>query len=262
MRRGRTTAPGALAALVLTALLLGITPPARGERLSLEVRPGVTLAVDLEVPAGAKALVLLFEGGGGRSSGKAEGFARLAHARLPALGLASALVDAPSDQRRFLGGMHPEFRTSDHHVADIDKVVAALKARTGLPVWLLGVSLGTRSAAWYATQRPDAVAGVILLSSSTANPRAAPVDAFPLARISAPLLAIAHERDGCSGTPPEGARRIVAAATGSRAAEARFFSGGRDAGPRPCGLRTYHTFFGIEDEVVAAVATFIAAQSL
>jgi pimeloyl-ACP methyl ester carboxylesterase len=254
--------PALAAGLVLLVVLLpAVSLETRAERLSLETRPGVTVALDLQAPANAPALVLLFEGGGGQMGGSHEGFAAITHGRLRGEGLASALLGAPSDQRGFMGGMHPRFRTSEAHVADIDKVVAQLKARTGLPVWILGVSLGTRSAAWYAARRPEAIDGVVLLSSSTANPKAKPVDAFPLRRISVPLLAIAHERDACSGTPPAGARRIVAAATASRAAEARFFSGGRNKGRQPCGLRTYHTFYGIEDEVVAAVAEFILAQT-
>ncbi len=242
-------------------LLAAPAMSARGERLSLETRPGATVMVDLDLPAQATALVLLFEGGGGRIGDSSKGFAFLAHQRLAGFGMASALVDAPSDKRRFMGGMHPNFRQSEDHLRDVDAVVTALRERSDLPIWVLGISMGSRSAAWYAAKRPERIDGVILMSSSTDDSKGQPVDRFPLQRIRVPLLAVAHEADGCPGTPPEGAARIVAAASGSRAAELRTFSGGRNVGRRACGVRTYHTFHGIEDEVLAAVAAFIRSHS-
>ena len=257
--RGRALLAGLAA---LTALLApAAASSALAERLQLATRPGVTVTVDLREAEDAIALLLLFEGGGGKFKKGSSGFAHLAHDRFGARGIATALVDAPSDQRGFRGGMHPDFRLSEDHLADIDAVIAALRARSGLPVWVLGISLGTRSAAWYAVQRPDKVDGVVLLSSSTASPRGRPVYSFPLQVLSVPLLAVVHEQDACRTTPPQGAHRIVAAAGGSPAAEVKTFSGGRNVGRDPCGTRTHHTFFGIEDEVVAAIAAFIADHS-
>jgi pimeloyl-ACP methyl ester carboxylesterase len=190
-----------LALGTLCLVLSGVTAMgARAERLSLETRPGASVMVDLELPAEATALILLFEGGGGRIKASSKGFASLAHQRLAGFGMASALIDAPSDKRQFMGGMHPNFRQSDAHLRDINAVVAALRARSDLPLWVLGISLGSRSAAWYA-------------------------------------------------------------ASGSRAAEVRTFSGGSDAGRRACGVRTHHTFYGIEDEVLAAIADFIMGHT-
>jgi pimeloyl-ACP methyl ester carboxylesterase len=160
-----------------------------------------------------------------------------------------------------MGGMHPRFRASADHIADLDAVVAAVRAQTGLPVWVAGVSLGSRSAASYAYQRAGSIAGVILLSSSTNPPRGIPVDAFPLHRITVPLLAIAHRDDRCPGTPPAGAQRIVAAATASPNAVMRTFTGGRNAGANACGVQTHHTFYGIEDAVVSAIVEFIASNT-
>lgn len=247
--------------LIALAFALALAGPAQASRETIATRPGVTVKVDLQVPDGAVALVLLFEGGGGRIRSSAKGFAQLAQAVFPRKGIASALLDAPSDQRNFMGGMHPKFRMSAEHVADIDAVVAALQAQTGLPVWILGVSLGSRSVARYAVQRSDRIAGVVLLSSSTNNPRGKPIDAFSLHNVTVPLLAVAHRDDSCRGTPPEGAQRIVSAATASPDATARFFTGGRNRGRQACGIETHHTFFGIEDQVVSAIARYIAQHT-
>ena len=244
---------------VVAATLAG--SPVEASRETIATRPGVTVAIDLVVPKNAPALVLLFDGGGGKIRASSKGFAQLAQDIFPDKGIASALLDAPSDQRGFMGGMHPRFRMSKDHIADIDAVIAKLQRQTGLPVWILGISLGSRSVGAYAVQRSERIAGVVFLSSSTKSPRGKPVDAFPLHRITVPLLAIAHEDDACPGTPPEGAQRIAAAATASPAAEVMFFSGGRNVGREPCRPRTYHTFFAIEDQVVTAIARFIEQKT-
>ncbi len=247
--------------LVALLALLVIAPAGLAASRSVATRPGVTVDVQVLVPDGATAMVLLLEGGGGRVRDGSKGFANLTHQRFARAGIATALIDAPSDQRSFMGGMHPRFRTSADHVADLDAVVAVLRAQTGLPLWVVGVSLGSRSAAHYASQRADAIAGVVLLSSSTNPPRGKPVDAFPLDRITTPLLAIAHRDDQCPGTPPAGAQRIVAAATASPNARVRIFAGGRNVGGNSCGVETHHTFSGIEDAVVSAIAEFIAGNT-
>ena len=72
---------------------------------------------------------------------------------------------------------------------------------------------------------------------------------------------MAHEDDGCPGTPPQGARRIAQALTGAPVAEVEFFSGGETEGPNPCHPGTPHTFHGIQDSVVAFIAEFIKAHS-
>ncbi len=249
--------------LFLFALLaqLAIAPAGLAASRTVATRPGVTVDVQVLVPNGAAAMVLLLEGGGGRVRDRSKGFAHLAHQRFQRAGIATALVDAPSDQRNFMGGMHPRFRTSADHVADLDAVVAALRAQAGLPLWVVGVSLGSRSAVHFAIQRADAIAGVVLLSSSTNPPRGKPVDAFPLHSVTVPVLAIAHRDDECPGTPPAGAKRIVAAATASSNARVRIFTGGRNVGANPCGVETHHTFTGIEDAVVSAIAEFIASNT-
>lgn len=245
------------AVIFMVPLQLATASVSLADRQSLQTRPGVTVAVDLRAAEDAAVLVLLFEGGGGRINPNSKGFAHLAHKRFAKEGIATALIDAPSDQRQFMGGMHPSFRVAEAHLTDIDTVVAALRTQTNLPIWFLGISLGTRSAANYAVKRSDRIAGVVLLSSSTNNPRGKPIDRFPLNLVTVPLLAIAHKDDVCSGTPPAGAQRIVAASTASPDAALRIFAGGRNTGRRPCGTETYHTFFGIEDEVISAIAAFV-----
>ncbi len=47
----------------------------------------------------------------------------------------------------------------------------------------------------------------------------------------------------------------------AKQATATYFDGGRSVGSHPCRPRTYHTFYGIEDKVVAGIAQFIKANT-
>ena len=187
-----------------------------------------------------------------------KGFAHKAYPIFLRQGLGAALIDAPTGRDGFRGGLDPSFRESAAHMSDIDAVIRVLKRRYRLPIWILGTSNGTRSAAAYAMHRSKAIAGVVLTSSSVDLPFGQPIHKLPrITAISVPLLAIAHVGDQCVGTPPEGAVEIARAATGSPAAKALLFTGGLNSGPAPCGVETHHAFYGIEEEVVSAVVSFI-----
>ena len=127
---------------------------------------------------------------------------------------------------------------------------------------MVGISLGTYSAASYAVRGHRDIAGVVLLSSPTRPPVGGRgILDLNLDRIQVPLLAIAHNDDACPGTPPEGAIEIVRAAASSPNAKAESFTGGEDTGRRPCSPETPHTFFRIEEEVISAIAKFIRANT-
>lgn len=247
------------ATLLLVLLLIS---PALARVQTIETRAGVSVDFQVEMPEGARALVLLFEGSDGIVRPGSKGFAHKAYPILLRHGIAAALMDAPTGRDGFRGGLDPNFRESQAHIADIDAVIRALRQLYGLPIWILGTSNGTRSAATYAMHRNKVIAGVVLASSSTDPPYGDPIHAQPLiGSVSVPLLALAHLGDKCLGSPPEGAAEIARAATGSPAAAAMLFTGGLNTGPAPCGAETHHAFYGIEEEVVSAIAAFIARHT-
>lgn len=252
---------GILAAVTILIVPLLTTPALAGVQ-TIETRPGVTVDVLAEVPEGAGALVLLFEGAQGMLLPGSKGFAHKAYPIFLRQGMAAALIDAPTDRSGFRGGLGLRFRESRVHMSDIDAAIRALKQRYALPVWILGTSHGTRSAATYAMFRSKEIAGVVLTSSSTAPPNGDPIHQQPgIKGVSVPLLAVAHLGDQCVGTPPAGAAEIARAATGSPAAVAMLFTGGLNAGPSPCGVETHHAFYGIEESVVAAIIAFIIGHT-
>ena len=128
---------------------------------------------------------------------------------------------------------------------------------------MLGISRSTLSVTHIAVNTDVGIDGMILLSSVTNIPPEADttnVVDVGLDRVGVPALVVAHENDGCQGTPPSGAEQIVARLINSPNAVAELFSGGFTEGGNPCTPGSHHTFNGIQDQVVAAIAGFIKAN--
>ena len=172
-------------------------------------RPGVTQRFLLLTPEKPKAAVILLAGGNGRLGISQDGSIRflsgnfLVRARrlFTDKGFSVAVVDAPSDRQ---GLTLKGFRQTPQHVADIKAVIAWLKQQSSLPVWLVGTSHGTQSAAFIATELsasqggPD---GLVLTSTILSDDRERAVPEMPLQRIAVPVLVVHHEQDGCSHCP-------------------------------------------------------------
>ncbi len=241
---------------------------AGGETVKLETRSGVSVEFRYIGRDDATAAVILSEGGGGkinlRSATEDNGILSRHRDRFAKHGFAVALMNAPPDRKKFKGGMSPKFRRTKKHVQDVDAVVAWMKRKTKLPVWLVGVSNGTVTASYYAIHGNHDLAGAVLLSSITEAASSKvhkSIIELGLNRVRVPALVLAHKKDGCKHTPPSGAARIVKALTASPNADSKIFSGGRTKGGDPCLPRSYHTFYGIEDKAIAAVADFIKANT-
>lgn len=228
------------------------------ETVSLASRPGVTLKVVIQRPSEPPlgSLVLL-EGGPGKVIGSSEGGGFLVdhQEEFTRNGFITALVDAPSDRTNgLLGG----FRLSRQHLADIEAVVRSLRDTAKAPVWLVGISLGTQSAAYAGVHLSDQIDCIVLLSSKTRpKPVGKPITEFDLGQIRVPVLIGAHSGDDCPGTPPEGAQEIAKALVNSPTVVVKTFSGGRSKSGDPCEPGGYHTFAGLESAVVDAISTFI-----
>ncbi len=168
----------ALAGLAAAALnQAGAGAPAREQLVTLKTRPGVTQKFIFITPEKPVAAVILFAGGKGDLDltgasdrpvlgwGKNNFLVRTRH-DFAAHGFAVAVVDAPSDRKERIG-MLGGFRNSAKHVTDIDAVTAHLKKTVRVPVWLIGTSRGTESAAYVAIHTKEKVAGLVLTSSLT-----------------------------------------------------------------------------------------------
>jgi hypothetical protein len=263
------TSPGtnvrAAVAFASPLLILMSAAVARADEIvTLRTREGVTQSFTLLVSDKPAASVILFPGGNGKTPlhilkpgqmvRKGNFLVRIRY-ELQRLGLTVAIVDVPSDQQS--GGMIT-FRHSDEHARDIGVVVDYLKAKTPVPVWLIGTSRGTESAASLAIKLGSRIDGVILTSSITVQNRGGEnILRLPLDSVRVPVLAVAHKDDDCHVTPPNGADLIVQAVRASPRKKILIFEGGDPPKSEPCEALSAHGFFGIEKKVAAAIAEFI-----
>jgi pimeloyl-ACP methyl ester carboxylesterase len=258
--------------LLIALLLLGSHVVSAEELVSVTTPRGVEQRfLLLEPTQEPTAIVLLFAGGkGALDLGKglfgpsigwgAKNFLVRTRKDLAKHGFIVATLDAPAD-RQGNEGMSGGFRTSDAHVRDVDTVIASLRERADLPVWLVGTSRGTESVAYlgiHSSQRP---AGIVLTSSMTeSNAKGTAVPDLHLERIQIPTLITHHKDDGCRWTRPRGAERIRAMLNSAPVAELALFEGGREQG-KPCKAMSHHGYLGIEDRVIDTIAAFIKANS-
>lgn len=171
-------------------------------------------------------------------------------------GLTVTVVDAPSDM---LGtGMTGGFRSTGEHVKDIEGVITYLKRRNGLPVWLVGTSRGTESAAFVAIHSRVPIDGLVLTSSITVSTKKGwAIDDFALEKIRVPVQIVYHEQDGCFVTPAYGNRSIARGLINSPKVSLRGFTGGWEPISGPCNAKSAHGFLGLEEQVVTTIADFI-----
>lgn len=238
----------------------------------LEPRKGITQKFALIKARYPAANVLLFAGGHGvlklkknRSSrpslgGLSGNFLIRSIDDFGSLDLNVVLVDAPSDQQSQIG-MRGGFRNSAAHVKDVEGIIDFVRQRTGLPVWLIGTSRGTESATFITIYSRSPVDGLILTSPVTvSNQSGRNIKGYELEKITAPVQIVYHQNDGCSVTPPSGARAIARSLPNAKVVEVKKFSGGGPAKSGPCTGKSAHGFFRIERSVVESIAAFIMAN--
>lgn len=227
-------------------------------------RPGVMQRFLLLQPANARAAVILFAGGDGGiriasdgTIGRSGNFLVRSRALFAAHGLAVAVIDAPSDRQSPPYLDHD--RQTPEHVADVKAAIAWLRSELTLPVWLVGTSRGTLSAAHVATQLPAADGGpdgLVLTSSVLMDRRARPLPGMALERIAVPVLVTHHRRDSCRVCLFADLPRLTDRLKHLKKTETLLFDGGENTGD-PCGPRAYHGYNGIEGDVVARIAAWI-----
>jgi dienelactone hydrolase len=236
--------------------------------VDIPTRPGVTQRFVYIAPPHPKASVILIAGGHGGLQISASGsyawgggnFVVRTRQQFADAGLAVAVIDAPSDRqsRPFLNG----FRQTPEHAADVLAVIAWLKQQTPVPVWLVGTSRGTQSAAYIATAASPAQGGpdgLVLTSTILTDPRERAVPRMPLETLRIPVLVVHHQQDGCkhcafSDMPP-----LMDKLAKTPKGELIAVSGGRSTGD-PCEAMAYHGFNGIEADVVGKISGWLLAH--
>lgn len=238
----------------ILALLLLLPGIAMGQqRVDVPSRPGVTVPVTITQAAQPVGTVVLFPGGSGQVAAIRNNFLLRVVPDFVAGGLTVAVVDVPSDQP---GGMSWQFRATAEHAKDIAAVVAMLKGRSPLPVWLIGTSNGSVSAGnGAASVGPPSVAGVILTSSVWLRG----MQQVAAERIRVPVLIVHNQNDGCDLSPFGQTEAFKARLTASSSVTFLPVSGGRSQSA-PCQAMSPHGYLGIEDQVVPRMIAWIKSR--
>src|SRR5215471_3661314 len=213
---------------VLATLLADISGAAQvgtPTLVSIQTPRGATQAFILIEVDNPVASVILFTGGHGALGLKSaspmkwgsDGFLVRSRDQFADHRFMVAVVDAPSDQQQ---GMNPMFRMSGAHAGDIGAVAAYLKKQKDIPVWLVGTSMGTFSAARGAIAAKG-IDGLVLTSTITrampewmlAKSHSDGVASMALQEITAPTLIVSHRKDACKITPaadaPKPSKRLI-----------------------------------------------------
>ena len=201
----------------------------------------------------AKAVVLLFPGGGGVLNLKNDGSTSNFHTFVRSkdlwaqYGIDSVLVDTPYD----LGGGMRNSRSIRDHQQRILNVVNYYKEKLNLPVWIFGHSMGTVSVTEFVNggaEKEKLLAGVIVAGTY----RSATVDSD----VRVPVLAVHHVDDGCASTPFVASERIINSRSKQLVSQFTQIDGGISEGD-VCGSKAYHGFNQRESELIKVVAEFI-----
>lgn len=210
-------------------------------------------AIDFTPVANPAATVILFPGAGGVIAETRRNFLVRVRAMFAAQGLSVAVADAPSD---LAGRTGTEFRASAQQAQDTAAIIAFVRNRAAVPVWLIGTSMGSISAANAASRLgPSQVAGVVLTSSVWSGG----MSAVAMANIAVPVLIVHNRHVGCRFSPYPGASLALVQLARAPAKELLTVSGGTPQG-QLCRALSRHGYYGIEDKVVPPIIQWIKAH--
>jgi dienelactone hydrolase len=250
--------------LASLALALCTIAAHAGELIKLPTREGVTANVLWHETPNAKITVLILPGGGG-------GFGRVENG-LPTSGnflvrtaqtwinegFNYAVFGKPTDMSEL---DYPD-RISAKHLTDLKATVAFIKTKTNTPIFIVGTSRGTISAAHLLINEPDsAIAGGVLTSSVTAYKKIGAVPSQDLQKIKVPMLVFHHSGDACEICRPHEVPAIVSGLKNAPIKKLMMVSGGSGATGSPCEGQHFHGFIGMEFEAVHAIAEWIRNPS-
>ncbi len=168
------------------ALLAAWAPPllASARLLQLETRDGIRNRLIVYRPENPVAAVVLFPDGNGRLElthvfnqpgiGRSKEIPFALMGNLLEHNIIIVLPDTPLDHSSHLGlnGWHGNgiFRISADHAQDVKEIVAFIKSRENIPVWLAGIRMGAFSAANAAIRLESVVDGLIIAGGITQCP--------------------------------------------------------------------------------------------
>jgi hypothetical protein len=236
------------------------------EVVTLSTRPAVTQSFFIaSLPQNPQAIAILFPGASGLIRLRQEkhqikfgpnNFLVRSRAEFVKQGVVAIIVDAPSDHQS--SGMSDDFRLRADHFADISVVISDIGKRLpGLPIFLVGTSRGTISAAALGARFGSGLSGVVLTSTMFRRAGAKSkepgpgLSGFDFSSVKVPVLFVHHVSDQCGSTPYGDAARL--------AYKYPLISvfGGRASESGPCDPFSAHGYFGKESETVEEIVNWM-----
>lgn len=269
---GRAALAFAVAVAVASPCSAGFLPSVPGQVVVLPTRSDVTdryvvFAPD-QAPAAAAVLfiggegVLTIKGEVGPTWGQTGNFLVRIRENLRRHGIYVVVIDVPSDH----SGGYGSYRTTAGHAEDVATVIADVRRHVpGVPVWLIGTSMGTISAANGASRLQGArgADGLVLTSAvsrTNPNPKASQrINVFDVdfSAIRVPTLIVYHRSDSCDVVSPGDGPRMISKLENAPRKELMFFDGGDPPASTACEALAAHGYYGIEDKVADAIADWI-----
>ncbi|APW46341.1 alpha/beta hydrolase [Rhodoferax antarcticus] len=246
---------------LLASVLVGLlctTAWAQDKLMVLVPRAGVSTSYWWMPRDSAVATVLLFSGAGG-GIGLRDGipqsgnFLIRSREEFAKAGLNVALVGNPDDARK----MTPAFRQSAEHAADVRAIIDDIRQRSPAPIWLVGTSQGTLSAASNAVALGTSIAGVVLSSTVTGQQVGGSVSDIALEKIMVPTLVFQHKQDGCRITPAYAAQRLISRLERAPMKKYIEVDGGNNPTGDACEAFHYHGFVGMEAQAAETISNWI-----
>lgn len=226
--------------------------------ITVNSRPDVTTSYWWMQRDSATATVVLFSGGAGgigyrESEPKSGNFLIRSRDEFAKAGFNVALMGNPSDMPK----LTPVFRQSSEHFADVRAVLHNIRARTHVPVWLVGTSQGTISAAAAGIDLGADIQGVVLTATLSGQQFGGSVSDLALNTLSVPVLVHQHAKDSCKLTPPYLAERLVARLTAAPVKKYMEVNGGQNPKGHVCEAFHYHGYIEMEPEAVQQISAWI-----
>lgn len=234
------------------------TTHAADRLVNIDTRPGVRVGYWWMERPEATATVVLLPGGKGAigmqgGAPASQNFLVRNRDLFAAAKFNVAVVGRPGDQQ----DLTLAFRTSVDHIEDLRRIVERVKRDTGKPVWLVGTSRGTTSAAAAGIALGNAIAGVVLTSSITDASLPGAIQNMPLAELRVPVLVMHHRRDACKATPPGPVQSLLDALANAPVKRVVMPTAGGPVSGDPCEPRHWHGFSGMDEAAVEEIADFV-----
>ena len=225
-------------------------------------RSGVSTSFWWMPREGAQTTLLLISGGAGGmgfdgKEPRSDNFLVRTRELFAVKGFNVAVLGLSTDMR----DLTQEVRTSNDHAQDVLAVVKAIRTVSSRPVWLVGTSRGTFSAAAAAIlDQGQVVDGIVLTSGYPAGMlklRAGSLPQQGVETIKVPTLVYHHKNDGCRETLATGVSGMVAALANAPTKKLWLVEGGGPPSGNPCQPRGYHGFVGMEQQAIDDIASWI-----